>query len=80
MTVPLTPTGPDLGLLRQIWRFRQYGRAELRPLLTGVGMRVGELASDLATPWPLALIIDHVLKGNSPTGALAGIAGMFGST
>jgi ABC-type multidrug transport system fused ATPase/permease subunit len=71
---------PDLGLLRQIWRFRQYGRAELRPLLTGVGMRVGELASDLATPWPLALIIDHVLKGNSPTGALAGIAGMFGST
>jgi ATP-binding cassette subfamily B protein len=50
----------DTGLLQQFWRFREYGRNELRPLLLGVAMRLGELGSDLLAPWPLALVIDRV--------------------
>lgn len=69
----------DPGLLAQLWRFRAYGRRELRPLLVGLGMRLGELAADLATPWPLALVIDDVLRGKHPSGmagdALAGVSG-----
>ncbi|MDT7658528.1 MAG: hypothetical protein QOF38_3243, partial [Pseudonocardiales bacterium] len=56
----LDPAQPDIGMLKQLWRFRSYGRRELRPLLAGVGMRIGELVADLATPWPLALVIDNV--------------------
>lgn len=52
-----------MGLLGHLWRFRAYGRSQLRPLLVGVGMRVGELATDLAAPWPLALVIDDVVRG-----------------
>ena len=43
---------PDIGTLRQLWRFRDYGRAELRSLLLGTAMRGCELAADLAAPWP----------------------------
>ncbi|HEY2202864.1 MAG TPA: ABC transporter ATP-binding protein [Pseudonocardia sp.] len=69
---------PDIGLLRQLWRFREYGRRELRTLLLGLSMRIGELLSDLATPWPLALVIDHVIKGQSPTGVVGSVARLFG--
>ena len=69
---------PDLGMLRQLWRFRDYGQAQLRPLLAGVGMRIGELVADLATPWPLALVIDHVLKDNRPRGAIGNLSQLFG--
>jgi ATP-binding cassette subfamily B protein len=72
------PAQPDLGMLRQLWQFREYGRRELRPLLVGVGMRIGELAADLATPWPLALVIDNVLKGQQPRGGLGHLARLFG--
>jgi subfamily B ATP-binding cassette protein MsbA len=71
---------PDLGLLRQLWRFRHYGRSELRPLLFGLLARVGELLADLATPWPLALTIDNVLKGREPTGGVGQLALLFGPT
>jgi ABC-type multidrug transport system fused ATPase/permease subunit len=70
----------DIGLLQQLWRFRAYGRHELRALLAGVGMRFGELVSDLATPWPLALAIDTVLKGQEPRGFLKHLATLFGPT
>ena len=51
----------DIGTLRQLWRFRDYGRTELRWLLVGVVMRGCELAADLAAPWPLALVINDLL-------------------
>jgi len=73
-----TPPETDLGLLRQLWRFRAYGRREIAPLLLGVGMRVGELICDLATPWPLALVIDHTLRGTPLTGPLATVGYLLG--
>ena len=67
-TVTPSAEGPprrEIGTLRELWRFRHYGRVELRSLLTGVVMRAGELVADLAAPWPLALVIDNLLKGQS---------------
>jgi ATP-binding cassette subfamily B protein len=71
---------PDVGMLRQLWRFRAYGQRQLRPLLVGVGMRIGELIADLAAPWPLALVIDDVLRGRQPGGGLGAVARLFGSS
>ncbi|MDT7682870.1 MAG: ATP-binding cassette, subfamily bacterial [Pseudonocardiales bacterium] len=61
-----------------MWGFRAYGRAELRALLLGVGMRFGELVADLATPWPLALVIDNLFKGKQIDGKLGAVAYLFG--
>jgi ATP-binding cassette, subfamily B, bacterial len=70
----------SIGTLRQLWRFRSYGQSELRWLLTGVGMRGLELAADLATPWPLALVIDDLLRGESHGGPLHDVAQWFGGS
>src|SRR3954463_2757271 len=74
------PSPGDLGALRQLWRFHDYGRAELRSLLIGVVMRACELAADLAAPWPLALVIDNLLRGRSGNDALYRVAGWFGGS
>jgi ABC-type multidrug transport system fused ATPase/permease subunit len=70
----------DFGLLRQLWRFRSYGRQHLRMLLLGVGFRVAELVADLAQPWPLALVIDDVLRGGHSHGALARLVSPLGDS
>jgi ATP-binding cassette, subfamily B, bacterial len=71
---------PDIGTLRQLWRFRNYGRAELRSLVLGTAMRGCELAADLAAPWPLALVIDGLLRGNTSGGVLPFVADWFGGS
>jgi ATP-binding cassette subfamily B protein/subfamily B ATP-binding cassette protein MsbA len=70
----------DSGTLRELWRFRRYGQVELRWLLLGVAMRGGELAADLAAPWPLALVIDDLLRGRQNGGPLHNVAGWFGGS
>jgi ATP-binding cassette subfamily B protein len=70
----------DQGLLRQLWRFRSYGRPHLRVLSAGVGLRVCELLADLAQPWPLALVIDGVLKSDQPHGPLTVLTSVFGGS
>jgi len=70
----------DIGTLRELWRFRAYGRAELRALLLGVVMRALELVADLAAPWPLAIVIDNVLKGKPLTGPLGSVSRLFGTS
>jgi ATP-binding cassette subfamily B protein/subfamily B ATP-binding cassette protein MsbA len=70
----------DVGTLRALWRFRDYARPELRALGWGVGMRGAELAADLAAPWPMALVIDDLLKGANAGGILQTVAGWFGGT
>jgi ATP-binding cassette subfamily B protein len=70
----------DIGMLRQFWRFRGYGRAHLRVLSAGVGLRVCELLADLAQPWPLALVIDGVLKGVPPRGPLSFVSSTVGQS
>jgi ATP-binding cassette subfamily B protein len=70
----------DVGTLRGLWRFRGYGRAELRWLLVGVVMRACELAADLAAPWPLALVINDLLQGEQRSSPLHGVAQWFGGS
>ncbi|HZS20892.1 MAG TPA: ABC transporter transmembrane domain-containing protein, partial [Pseudonocardiaceae bacterium] len=70
----------DIGTLRQLWRFRDYGRAELRSLVLGTAMRGCELAADLAAPWPLALVIDDLLRGDHKQGVLQSIADGIGGS
>ncbi|MCH6170961.1 ABC transporter ATP-binding protein [Pseudonocardia alaniniphila] len=70
----------DIGTLRQLWRFRSYGQTEMRWLVLGVGMRACELAADLATPWPLALVIDDLLRGQHKSGPLNHVATWFGGS
>src|ERR1700754_1770733 len=70
----------DIGTLRQLWRFRDYGRTELRWLSAGVVMRGCELAADLAAPWPLALVINDLLEGKQKSGPLRGVASWFGGS
>jgi len=74
------PGQPDVGTLRQLWRFRDYGRAELRSLVLGTAMRGCELAADLAAPWPLALVIDDLLRGDHKQGVLKEVADWFGGS
>ena len=81
-TAPATADGlpqRDLGTLRELWRFKDYARPERRPLLLGVLMRGLELAADLAAPWPLALVINDLLKGDGhKSGPLREVAHWFG--
>jgi ATP-binding cassette subfamily B protein len=79
-SVPAARSGAHggLGTLRQLWRFRDYGRRELRALLWGTAMAALELAADLAAPWPLALVIDSVVKEKPLSGTLGGMAKVFG--
>ncbi|HEY4624415.1 MAG TPA: ABC transporter ATP-binding protein [Blastococcus sp.] len=50
------------GLMATLWRFRGYGMPQRRLLAAGLLCRVGELLADLAVPWPIALVIDGVLR------------------
>ena len=40
----------DLSTLRELWRFKDYGRPERKALTLGVLMRGGEMAAGLAAP------------------------------
>lgn len=75
----MTVSARDVGMLRQLWRFRAYGRPYLGVLSFGVGLRIAELLADLAQPWPLALVIDGVVRGNGATGPLAGLGAALGT-
>jgi ATP-binding cassette subfamily B protein len=70
----------DIGTLRELWRFKDYARPERAPLLGGVAMRGLQLAADLAAPWPLALVIDDLLKGDKKRGVLHDVADWFGGS
>lgn len=70
---PGRPAG--VGTLRGFWGFRRYGSPEVRVLLVGILLRVGELLADLAQPWPLALIIDSVLGDRTLSGLPASLLG-----
>ncbi|HZS21349.1 MAG TPA: ABC transporter ATP-binding protein, partial [Pseudonocardiaceae bacterium] len=75
----MSKQAPDLGMLRELWRYRRFARRQLRLLLGGVALRFGELAADLAAPWPLALVIDHALTGTRPAGVAGSVATAFGT-
>ena len=72
----------DLSTLRELWRFKDYGRPERKSLVLGVLMNGGQMAANLAAPWPLALVINDLLqdKGQGKSGILHTVAGWFGGS
>ena len=70
----------DRGTLQELWRFKNYAGPERRALYGGVAMRGLELAANLAAPWPLALVINDLLKGQGGGGALHAVAEWFGGS
>src|SRR5689334_8164086 len=72
----------DLSTLHELWRFKDYGRPERRSLVLGVLMNGGQMAANLAAPWPLALVINDLLqdKGRGRKGILYTVAGWFGGS
>jgi ATP-binding cassette subfamily B protein/subfamily B ATP-binding cassette protein MsbA len=75
-------SGRDIGTLRELWRFRDFARPHLSSLLLGVLFRAAETLADLATPWPLALVINDLLGGGSKSagGPLLYVARWFGTS
>ncbi|MFF2244400.1 ABC transporter ATP-binding protein [Arthrobacter sp. NPDC058130] len=76
----------DLSTLRELWRFKDYGRPERKSLVLGVLMNGGQMAANLAAPWPLALVINDLLQGKGQSngqgksGILHTVAGWFGGS
>ncbi|MDT7681762.1 MAG: ATP-binding cassette, subfamily bacterial [Pseudonocardiales bacterium] len=70
----------DRSTLQELWRFKSYAGPERRALYGGVAMRGLELAANLAAPWPLALVINDLLKGQSRGGVLHAVAQWFGGS
>jgi ATP-binding cassette subfamily B protein len=64
---------------RALWRFRGYGTPYLRMLSLGFGLRICEMAADLATPWPVAAVIDRVLGMSSSHNPLSSLLDLFGT-
>src|SRR3954453_3704005 len=63
-------------MFRTFWRFRRIVRPYRGPLAVGGALVLVVAATDIATPWPLKVVVDNVLRGNP----LSGIAGqLFGS-
>jgi ATP-binding cassette subfamily B protein len=72
---PLDSTPPRA--LAFLWRFRVYGQPFRARLAAGIGFRVAKLIADLATPWPLAILVDGVIGGRHQTGLLATVSQPF---
>jgi ATP-binding cassette subfamily B protein/subfamily B ATP-binding cassette protein MsbA len=76
----------DLSTLRELWRFKYYGRRERKSLVLGVLMNGGQMAANLAAPWPLALVINDLLQdkgqgnGQGKSGILHTVAAWFGGS
>jgi ATP-binding cassette subfamily B protein len=64
---------------RFLWRFRGYGTPYLRMLVIGFGLRICEMLADLATPWPIAAVIDRVLGMRSSHNPLTSLLDIFGT-
>src|SRR5262249_8285796 len=46
-------------------------------LLAGIGLRIAEMLADLATPWPIAIVVDSVIGGQPLSGIPAVVLGPF---
>src|SRR5205807_10195161 len=63
-----------------LWRFRGYGKPYLRLLSFGFGLRICEMAADLATPWPVAVVIDRVLGAKAARNPLTSVLEGLGAS
>ena len=62
-----------------LWRFRGYGLPYLGMFCLGLGLRICEMAADLAAPWPIAAVVDRVLGAASAHNPLTHLLGVFGT-
>jgi ATP-binding cassette subfamily B protein len=62
-----------------LWRFRGYGLPYLGMFCLGLGLRICEMAADLAAPWPIAAVVDRVLGAASAHNPLTHLLGIFGT-
>lgn len=62
--------GTSLGLVR---RFAPLLAGHRRPMATALGASLAYTAASLAEPWPLKLILDHVLPGKPLATGIAGL-------
>ncbi|MCQ4079376.1 ABC transporter ATP-binding protein/permease [Streptomyces sp. RB6PN25] len=62
-----------------LWRFRGYSTPYLGMLSLGLGLRICEMLADLATPWPIAAVVDRVLGATSAHNPLTQLLGTFGT-
>jgi ATP-binding cassette subfamily B protein len=70
---PATPT-VDMGALRLIRWVSRYSFHRWRGLLAVLATMVAKIGVDLLKPWPLKVLVDFGLSGESLTPALAGLA------
>src|SRR5262245_3617277 len=59
--------------LDYVRRFWSYGTRFLPSLLAGIALRIAEMLADLATPWPIAIVVDSVIGGH-PLGGIGAVA------
>ncbi|GAA4531495.1 ABC transporter ATP-binding protein [Amycolatopsis samaneae] len=59
--------------------FGRFGNRHRGMLVAGFALRLGEMAADLATPWPVAAVIDRVLGGSRSHNPLAPLLDAFGT-
>jgi len=57
-------------VFRTFWRFRQFVGPYRAPLAVGGALVLVVAAADIATPWPLKVIVDNVLRGNPLSGVV----------
>jgi subfamily B ATP-binding cassette protein MsbA len=57
-------------MFRTFWRFRRIVRPYRGPLAVGGALVLVVAATDLATPWPLKVVVDNVLRGKPLSGVL----------
>jgi ATP-binding cassette, subfamily B, bacterial len=58
-------------MFRTFWRFRRFVRPYRAPVAVGGALVLVVAAADIATPWPLKVVVDNVLRGQP----LSGVAG-----
>jgi ATP-binding cassette subfamily B protein len=57
-------------MFRTFWRFRRIVRPYAGPLAVGGGLVLVVAATDVASPWPLKVVVDNVLRDKPLNGSL----------
>ncbi|SDM36599.1 ABC transporter ATP-binding protein [Allokutzneria albata] len=65
--------------VRPVQRFRGYAQPHQLSLYLGLGLRICEIAVNLAMPWPLATVLDRVLGKDSSDNPLSALLDLFGT-
>jgi subfamily B ATP-binding cassette protein MsbA len=67
-------------MLRTFWRFRRIVRPYAGPLAVGGALVLVVAATDIASPWPLKVVVDNVLRDRPLTGPIGELIGSVAGT